>query len=55
MALKKSPKNQKRIAKTGADSIEHVLFGAMQQIRTMKNTDYGALPEEMYRDWQDSD
>ena len=55
MALKKSPKSQKRITKNGADSIEHVLFGAMQQIRTMKNTDYGALPEEMYRDWQDSD
>ena len=38
-----------------ADSIENVLLGAMQQIRTMKDTDYGALDDATYRDWDASD
>ena len=44
-------KSNKRLTKSGDGSLEHVLFGAMQQLRAVK-ADYG-IPDDTYRDWED--
>ena len=47
---KSKVKSSKRLTKSGDGSLEHCLFGAMQQIRAVK-ADYGDQPD--YRDWDD--
>ena len=48
---KNKVKSNKRLTKSGEGSLEHVLFGAMQQLRAVK-ADYG-IPDDTYRDWED--
>ena len=54
MALKKSPinKNSKPNIKPRGPSIKDSLIGAMQQMRAVRETDYG-IQDDFYRPWDD--
>ena len=56
MALKKSPinKNSKQNTKPRGTSIKDSLLGAMQQMRAVRETDYG-IQDDFYRPWDDDE
>jgi len=56
MALKKSPinKNSKQNTKAKGPSIKDSLLGAMQQMRAVRESDYG-IQDDFYRPWDDDE
>ena len=56
MALKKSPinKDSKQNTKPRGPSIKDSLLGAMQQMRAVRETDYG-IQDDFYRPWDDDE
>ena len=56
MALKKSPinKNSKQNTKARGPSIKDSLLGAMQQMRAVRESDYG-IQDDFYRPWDDDE